>query len=74
MVKILGHDVDVVALGVERRDAALRPLLAVVLVVVVGPDVGDVLLAEESHQAARDGGLSARRVADDAEDHRARSL
>ena len=40
--QVLGDDVDVVAVGVKRRDAQLGPLPAVVAVVVVGADVGDV--------------------------------
>ena len=68
--EVLGHDVHVVALGMQRRDVALRALPAVVAVVVVDADVRDVLLAEHAHEAAREGRLARRRVADDAEDDR----
>ena len=71
VLEVLGHDVHVVAVGVQRRDVPLGALLAVVAVVVVGADVRDVVLAEHAHEAAREGRLAGRRVADDAEDHRA---
>ena len=66
--EVLLHDVEVVALGVQRRDAALGALAAVVAVVVVGGDVRDVLVAEQPHEPARDRRLAGGRVADDAED------
>src|ERR1700739_4617507 len=69
---VLGDDVEVVAVGMQWRDAELGPLLAVVAVVVVGADVRDLLLAERPHQTTRDCGLARRRVADDAEDDWAR--
>ena len=68
--EVLGHDVHVVALRVQRRDVPLGALPAVVAVVVVGADVRDVLLAEHAHEAAGEGRLARRRVADDAEDDR----
>ena len=70
--EMLGDDVEVVAVGVQRGDLELGPLRAVVAVVVIGADVGDVLLAQHPHQAAADRGLAAGRVADDAEDDRPR--
>ena len=70
VAEVLGHDVHVVAVGVQRRDVPLRALLAVVAVVVVDADVRDVVLAEHAHEPAREGGLARRRVADDAEDDR----
>src|SRR5262249_43693094 len=72
VAEMLAHDVYEVALGGQRRDVPLRALLAVVAVVVVGADVGDVVLAEHADEAAREGRLARRRVADDAEDDRAR--
>src|SRR5919106_3077417 len=67
MAEVLAYDVDVVALGIERCDVPLGALLAVVPVVVVGADVGDLVLAEDPDEAAGEGRLARRRVADDAE-------
>src|SRR5918996_5797256 len=67
MAEVLAHDVDVVALGIERCDVSLGALLSVVPVVVVGADVGDLVLAEDADEAAGEGRLARRRVADDAE-------
>ena len=50
--EVLGDDVEVVAVGVQRRDPELGALLAVVAVVVVGADVRDVLLAEHADEPA----------------------
>ena len=69
---MLAEDVEVVALGVERRDVALGALPPVVAVVVVGAEVGDLVLAEHPHEAAGDRGLPGPGVADDAEHHRPR--
>jgi hypothetical protein len=69
--QMLGDDVHVVALGVQGGDAELGALRSVVAVVVVGADVGDVVLAQHAHQAAADRRLAARRIADDPEDDRA---
>src|SRR5918996_3333769 len=78
VAEVLAHDVDVVALGIERSDVPLGALLAVVPVVVVGADVRDLVLAEDADEAAGEGRLARRRVADDAEyggpGHRSRSL
>src|SRR5918996_721578 len=78
VAEIVAHDVHVVALGIERGDAPLGALLAVVAVVVVGADVRDLVLAEDADEAAGEGRLARRRVADDAEyggpGHRYRSL
>ena len=49
VLEVLREDVEVVAVGVERRDVALGPLLAVVAVVVVGAEVRDLVLAEDAH-------------------------
>src|SRR5204863_5166412 len=68
VVEVRGHDVEVVALGIQRRDRALRPLLAVVLVVVVGADVRYDVLAEQAHEALAQRRLAGRRVTDDAQD------
>src|SRR6202022_2601992 len=67
--QMLGDHVDVVALRMPRRDPQLAPLPAVVAVVVVRADVGDVVLAEHTHEPTGDGRLARRRVADDAEDY-----
>ena len=69
---MLGEDVEVVALRVERRDVPLGALPPVVAVVVVGAEVRDLVLAEHAHEPAGDRGLSGPGVADDAEHHRAR--
>ena len=70
--EVLLEDVEVVALRVERRDVPLGALPPVVAVVVVGAEVGDLVLAEHPHEPAGDRGLSGPGVADDAEHHRAR--
>ena len=72
VAQVLLEHVEVVAVGVERCDVALCPLPAVVAVVVVGAEVGDLVLAEDAHEPARDRRLPRPRVADDAEHHRAR--
>ena len=69
---MLGEDVEVVAVGMERRDVALGALLAVVPVVVVGAEVGDLVVPEHADEAAGDGGLPRAGVADDAEHDRTR--
>jgi hypothetical protein len=78
MAEIVAHDVHVVALRSERSDVSLGPLLAVVPVVVVRADVGDLVFAENADEAAGEGRLPRRRVADDAEyggpGHRSRSF
>ena len=74
VLEVLRDDVHVVAVRMKGRDALLLALLTVVLVVVVHPDVGDVLLAEDLDEALRDGRLPGRRVADDAEDDGARHV
>ena len=65
--EVLAEDVEVVALGVERRDVPLGPLPPVVAVVVVGAEVRHLVLAEHAHEPARDRGLPRPGVADDAE-------
>ena len=72
MAQVLRHDVEVVAVGMQRRDAELGSLPAVVAVVVVGAGVGDRVLAQDAHEAPGHRGLARRRVADDAEDDRPR--
>ena len=69
--EVLLHDVEVVAVGVQRRDRALGALAAVEAVVVVGGDVGDVLVAQQPHEPAGDRRLAGGGVADDPEDDRA---
>ena len=66
------EDVEVIALGVERGDVPLGSLPPVVAMVVVGAEVGDLVLAEHPNEPAGDRGLSGPGVADDAEHHRAR--
>jgi hypothetical protein len=72
MAQVLRHDVEVVAVGMQRGDPQLGSLLAVVAVVVVGAGVGHRVLAQEAHEAPGHRGLAGRRVADDAEDDRPR--
>ena len=72
MAQVLRHDVEVVAVRVQRRDAELGSLLAVVAVVVVGAGVGHRMLAERAHETPGHRGLPRRRVADDAENDRSR--
>ena len=72
MAQVLRHDVEVVGVGVQRRDAELGSLPAVVAVVVVGAGVGHGVLAQHAHEAPGHRGLAGRRVADDAEDDRTR--
>ena len=55
--------------GVMFRSARCLPVVAVV---VVGAEVGDLVLAEHAHEAARDRGLPGPGVADDAEHDRPR--
>ena len=70
VAQVLRHDVHVVGVRMQWRDRALGPLPAVVAVVVVEGDVGDLVLAQDAHEAARDGGLAGGGVSDDAEDDR----
>jgi hypothetical protein len=70
--EVLGDDVEVVAVGMQRGHPELGALLTTKPVIVVGADMSHVLLAEHTHQATRDGGLSGRRVTDDAKDDGAR--
>ena len=67
VAEVLAEDVEVVAVGMERRDVALGPLLAVVAVVVVGAEVGDLVVAEHAREPTPDRGLAGARVSDDAE-------
>jgi len=69
--QVLAHDVHVVAARVERRQAHVGALRAVVAVVVVEADVRDLLLAQHAHQPPRQCRLAARGVAHDAKDDRA---
>ena len=69
MTEVLGDDVEVVAIGMQWGDPELGALLAVVAVVVVDADMGDVFLAQHADQPPGDGGLTGRRIADDPEDH-----
>ena len=69
-LQVLGHDVEVVALRVQRRDAALGALAAVVLVVVVGADVRDGVLAEQAHEPLAQRRLARRRVTHDSKHDR----
>ncbi len=67
--EVLLHDVHVVAVGVQRRDLPLGPLLTVVAVIVVGGDMGYALLAEQPYEPAGDGRLAGRRIADYSEEN-----
>ena len=69
MTEVLGDDVEVVAVRMQRCDPELGALPAVVAVLVVDADVGDVVLAQHAHQPPGDGRLAGRRIADDAKDH-----
>ena len=71
---VLGEDVEVVRIGVQRGHAQLAPLLAVEAVVVVRRHVRHVRVADHSRQAAREGCLAGARVADHAYDDRPRHL
>ena len=66
-LEVLLHDVDVVAVGVERRERLGLALDPVVLVVVVDADRRDPVGAEGVDQALGDGGLAGRAVAGDGE-------
>jgi hypothetical protein len=70
MDEMLLQDVEVVAVGVKRREPALAALLAVKAVVVIGRDVGDLLLAEDPDQPARQRCLAGGGVTHDAEEDR----
>ncbi len=70
MPDVLGQHVNVVALRVERGDAALGALAPVVAVVVVGAEVGDPLLPEHADDAAGDRRLPGAGVTRDAENDR----
>ena len=72
MAEMLGEDVQVVAVGMERCDVALGPLLAVVAVVVVCAEVRDLVVTEHPDEPARDRRLPGSRVTDDAEHDRPR--
>ena len=65
VAKVLGEDVEVVAVGVQRSDPALSTLLAVVAVVVVGAETGHPFVTKDANETARDCGLAAAGVADD---------
>ena len=68
--EILRHDVEIVGVGIERRDAHHLALRAVVAVVVVGRHVRDLLLAQYPGKAARQRRLTTGRIADDGEHRR----
>ena len=72
VAQVLRQDVEVVAVGMQRRDAELGALLAVVAVVVVDAGVGHRVFAEGAHETSGHRGLAGRRVADDAENDRSR--
>ena len=58
--EVLGDDVEVVAVGMERREPDLGPLLAVVADVVIAGDVRHALLTEDPDEPARQGRLAGR--------------
>ncbi len=72
VAEVLREDVEVVAVRMQRRDVPLGPLLAVVPVIVVGAEVGHLVVAEHADEAAGDRRLPRPGVADDAEHDRAR--
>src|ERR1700694_5184074 len=67
---MLLEDVDVVAVGMQRRKPPFRSLPAVVTVVVVRRHVRDLFLSEDPQQAPRQRRLASRRVADNAKQDR----
>src|SRR5208282_3762471 len=62
--------VHVIALGVQRRDAALRAFLPVVFVIVVGANVRDAVDAEDVHEPLRDRRFTGCTVAYNTENNR----
>jgi hypothetical protein len=70
VLELLGGDVDVVAVTVERCDAQVRALLAVIAVVVVSADVRTWSSPRIRTRPRVDGGLARHRIAHDAEDDR----
>src|SRR5271157_3897485 len=65
--------VHVIALGMQRRDTALRAFLAVVFVIVVGANVRDAVDAEDVHEPLRDRRFTGCTVAYNTENDRALS-
>ena len=66
--------VEVVAVGVQRGNIQLGALPAVILMVVVGADVGDTLGAQQLDQAAGDRRFAGGAVADNPQDDRSLTL
>ena len=67
VAQVLLHDVYVVAVGVQGRNAQLLALLAVVFVVVVSADGRDIVRAQQVDDAPGECGLARGAVADDTE-------
>src|ERR1019366_3311770 len=66
---MLLHDLDVIAGRVQRCEGQGAPLLAVVSVIVVCADRGDVLSTESIDQPPGQGGLSGCACAGDGQNH-----
>src|SRR6516165_6054627 len=69
-LQLLLHDVDVIAVGVQRREPEVLALLTVITVVVIHANGRALLLTEGADQAGRNGRLAGRTVADDGEHDR----
>src|SRR5215472_1299298 len=69
-LQLLLHDVDVIAVGVQRREPEVLALLAVVTVIVIHAYGRALLLAKGADQTGGDRRLSGRAVAGDGEHDR----
>jgi hypothetical protein len=70
VVEVLLHDVDVVAIWMQRGDVALLALFAVVTMVVVGAQGRHTIGTEDFHDAVRQRCFSRGRITNDAEQDR----
>ena len=70
--QVLREDVEVVGVGMQRSDAEVATLLAVMAVVVVSAQECDVAVPEHAHEAAREGRLAGSGVTDHTEHDRTR--
>ncbi len=66
-LEITSENVEIVRARIKRRDAHHLALRAVVAVIVVTGDVGDLFLSEDACESARQRRLAARRIANDGE-------
>jgi hypothetical protein len=62
------HDVDVVAVRMQRCKRQLGALRAIKTVIIVRTDMRDAVCAKNLHQTLRHGGFASCAVADDADD------